>query len=685
MIFDRNHTFYIRLAILLVAALASRLLILHEFLNSNPFSEVFFSDDWVYWVMAGAKAAGRWTEETPFLSAPLFPYLLGFIRWSGGDLRTVYEIQLILGLLSIFLLAVGTRTRFGDNTGLIAATLFAFAWEPTLAFTRVMADSLQLFLAILVWYSWSRLADRENPPLPHLILTGALTGLLALAWPPAQALLVIYGIWLWFHYTSSWQNRLLRSLIGAITGLLIISPATLHNYRTDGDLVLVSANAGINLLQGNNPNARGIITPLKGIRTDRQHMYQDMAQVYAQQHGQIASWKTMDAWYRDQALDFILGQPEKSIPLFFIKLYWFLTSRDYDNISVLKLAQEHGLYQWARLAPVELPWLMGLAFLGMILLLRNVHRYAPELSLLGLAVLVCVVFHYSARYRLPAAPILCIFTAVALTRWHQIPIRQSFRFGIAALPLLFLVLNTSTGFGNVDFMREDTAIKIAHAYVEVGDRRVRSRHYEKAHQQYMKAIEAAPEYPTPRLRLALLELKTDHPEHTKKWAESLLTTPATAGTALRLLYNTAITQHKYDEAGDTLMKLIKMNPGDLYLKQKTIWLLATCPDQNPVNPPKAVEMARELLAAVRGDSRIGALVTLAAAQLASGNRNAATNSLLKAEKLVGRSYKTESMQMLEKLKQEIATKTAFDCQSVAFKLEDPWDASKPHPMDLLTY
>ena len=248
-----------------------------------------------------------------------------------------------------------------------------------------------------------------------------------------------YGIWLFFTSKSSTTDRLIKSFVGLFAGLLIISPVTIHNYKTDGEFILISANSGINLLQGNNKNAQGIISTLDGIRTDRQHMFSDAVQVYKQVHGQIDSWKKIDSFYGDQAKDFILGQPQNSIHLLAKKFYWFLSSQDYDNISVLSLEQDHGLYQAAKLAPIELPWLMGLALLGVIILIRNIHRYTPEFLILGLTIFACVIFHYSARYRLPAAPILCILSAVTITQWQRISLLSIVKYAIALLPILFIL------------------------------------------------------------------------------------------------------------------------------------------------------------------------------------------------------------------------------------------------------
>ena len=686
--FIHNRSFGFWLGFILIVTLIIRSIIFIEFLYTNPFSEVFFSDDWVYWIMAGSKAAGNWTPENPFLSAPLFPYLLGVVRWMGGELKTVYVIQLFLGIASLLLIAFGTKKRFGETSGLIAAALFAFSEEPTMTFTRVMADSVQIFLVTLVWFLWCRMLDNEKQPvqsLKQIFITGIIIGFLVLAWPPSQLLLIAYGIWLLFTPDTSIKNRLINSFTGLIAGLLIISPATIHNYKTDGEFIPVSANSGINLLQGNNKNAQGTITTLDGIRTDRQHMFEDAAQVYKQAHGQIDSWKKIDDYYGNKAKIFIFSQLQNSIPLLLKKFYWFLSSEDYDNISVLSLEQDHGLYQAARLVPVELPWLMGLTLLGVIILIREFHRHTPELLLLGLTIFVCVVFHYSARYRLPAAPVLCILSAVAITQWQRIYLPSIAKYPVAFLPLLFVFINYLTDFSSVEFMQKDTATKISHAYVEVGDRRVREENYDAAVFNYQRAVTADPAYDTPYLRLAHLGVKTKNSDLDFQPTKDITLNPRAKIVTLKLRYNAEILKQNFSKAIATLHALIKEIPNDLQLQQNLIWMLATCPDQDIRDPKLALDLSRKLLTASQGTGRIGGLVTLATAQLSSGNKKAAMHAIEKAIKMARRSGLTNSLGTLVNLQKDVETKTIFDFKAILFKVDSPWDMTKPHPMDLLEF
>ncbi len=637
--------------------------------------------------MAGSKAAGHWFETTPFLSAPLFPYLLGLIRWAGGSLETVFIIQLWLGLASILLIALGCKKRFGETTALVAVGLFAFCEEPTMAFTKVMADSTQLFLVSLVWFLWARLSDQETHSLRQVFITGMFIGLLILAWPPSQLLLIGYAFWLFFNTKFSTKKRLLNSAVGLLAGLLIISPATIHNYQADSEFILVSANAGINLLQGNNKNSRGIITPINGIRTDRQHMYEDAERIYAQskglKDGKVDSWKNMDAFYKNQALDFMFEQPEKSIPLLAKKFYWFLSSQDYDNISVLSLEQDHGLYQWAKSVPIELPWLMGLALLGLIVFSKNLHRYTPEILIVLVTIFACVMFHYSARYRLPAAPILCILAAVGIRHWRDISLNNSSKLLISLLPVAFILFNQSTGFSNVEFMRKDTATKISHAYIEAGDRYARSANYNTAKKHYQLAIKTDPVYETPYLRLAALGLISNQPTLTHRWVKEAQSNKKAKLPALKLLFNSQLKNKDYYAATQSLKDIINLAPSDQIIRQKLIGLLTTSPDKKSRDIKTATELAREFSTSANGTERIDALVALASVQLSSGKKSSASHSIKKALKMAQRKGLDERMNTLLTLQKDIETKDSFEFNVKPFKFNNPWDLARPHPMDLL--
>jgi 4-amino-4-deoxy-L-arabinose transferase-like glycosyltransferase len=424
------------LAALIVLATLSRAALLAEFIERNPFSEVLYSDAWVYWFMSAQKAGGQWIEQTPFLQAPLYPNLLAIGRYFGFSIGVIAAIQALANLAAIYLLAVAGRRRFGAATGLLAAVLMALSLELTIATTQILATTLQVLMVTVALWSWTRCSDRRT--VGDAALTGGCLGLLTLSWSPGQLLLPVFAIWL-LAYLRPWRYAFSAVAVGLGCALLVLSPATIHNYYVDHDFSLVSANGGINLYFGNNPNAQGIIAPAPGIRVERESMFADAARIYAEETGGTGSWADMDRFYRDKALDYWHSDPLNAATLFVRKLYWVLVSTDYDNTGIISLYRELGLFGFGWLTPLQVPWLMGLGFLGLLSLSRQPLRYGPELVLVTLPVLMCVVFYFSGRYRLPMLPPLCVVAALAVTRWRQMGPRP-FRWFVALTPALLLVI-----------------------------------------------------------------------------------------------------------------------------------------------------------------------------------------------------------------------------------------------------
>ena len=195
--------------------------------------------------MADRMAHGQWTESTPFLSAPLYPYLLGIVRTLGGGLLAVYILQVLLHVATAGLVGWATRIRFGPTAGLLAVVLFLALTEPAYSTTRVLANTLQVFLMAVVWWRWAALSECGFTWSRALVL-GALVSVLALALPPAILLVPLYGLWLWYSAGPSWSAAI-RGLASVGVALLCIAPATLHNLLLHGEFIPITAHGGITL------------------------------------------------------------------------------------------------------------------------------------------------------------------------------------------------------------------------------------------------------------------------------------------------------------------------------------------------------------------------------------------------------------------------------------------------------
>lgn len=544
---ERNRSWNTRfaraLASLCAAAAGVRALILSAQLAENPFALIPYSDAEHYWRIAGELAAGNLPGDTPFLVAPLYPVLLALLRALGGGIPTLYAIQMGLHLATAALVALATRERFGPREGLAAAALFLALGEAALYPTRALSATLQLFLAALAWWEWTRIASAsEREPgrtgAAAAARAGLWVGLLALAFPTAAILLPVLALWILR------RAGLARAALALGAGALAIAPATLVNAIATGELIPISAHSGITLAQGNDPTSIGIYTPLAGVSRSIHHQHLDAARVFERETGRSGSWSEIDVWYRARVVAWWLGDPKAAAELVASKLHWTLTSRDYDNVATFALEREHGLTRAAALAPLELPWLLGLALVGIALAASDRRGILPELALLLPPLLACIVFHYSGRYRLVAAPVLCGFAGLALLRWRELGWPRAATLAVALLPLPLLAADALTGFGSLAFMRADFERTLARQHTRAGMLREAQGDEAAAERHYRLALDA-------------------HGQDTL---------------AYRALYNLEIERGRWAEAQETLEALVRVTPTDAEAQLAAAWLLASGPD-----------------------------------------------------------------------------------------------------------
>lgn len=501
-----HRAFWLWLIGILLVGLLCRVIMLHEYLSGNPLARVPMIDAATYWEWAERIAGGALVGETPFLSAPLYPYLLGLIRAVGGGLVTVYVVQLIVHLATAGLIGWIGRARFGSGVGLLATGLFLLATEPAFDSTRLLHSTLQLVLVALFWAQLIRL--QQGSSLRGCVAAGALLGLNCLANPPMMLLIVLATAWVLVQ-AREWGRRIAQAGVFLATALVITGVATLHNWLACGEFIPVSAHAGITFRQGNTPRSQGIYTPLRGISTEREQMYKDVVRVYKRETGKPLRWRDVDAYFRDQGLEYWRSDPVGALKLAGRKLYLFLTARYVNDIYTPIGEFKSGLATWlVRLSPLPTALLMGPALVGLLVMLRRPVRYAPEWMLVVVPLFVAVVFMYSPRYRIPVVPVLAVAAAWALVR--AVHWRRHWRWsigvvGAVAASLVLGVVDRGVDVGALDLELARLRFQLGCALEEQGKA-------EEAIEQFRQALRPDVARPRVRLRLGRALLRLDRVE-----------------------------------------------------------------------------------------------------------------------------------------------------------------------------
>ncbi|MBU0638185.1 MAG: tetratricopeptide repeat protein [Planctomycetes bacterium] len=637
-----RRTFWLVLGVLCLVGLLLRLAILEEFLRVNPIAEQPWTDGQVYWDTAGRMAAGEWVGDTPFLAAPLYPYFLGVIRWSGGGLKTVYAIQLVLHLATVVLIAWIVRLRAGPGAGLLAAGLFLALTEPAVTSMRILGNTGQLLLVGLVWWRWVVLAQGKTQPWLNVVLTGCLLGLLSLSFPPAILLVPAYGLWLWC--VGRWRVAGLgRGLAGSFCALLLIAPATAHNAWQSGEFIPITAHGGITLRHGNALAADGTLTSIPGVTGTRQMMHRTAAHLFKRLYGHAGGWREIDQHFRRTVFAFWREDPARAAGLFARKLYWFLTARNYDEMMPVALEREYGIATRVMLAPLGTAWLMGAALAGLLATLQRPVRWAPEWLLLGLALLTTVLFFYSPRYRLPAVPVLCGLAAYAVVEYRHVWYPRWLLVALCLVPLPLYIVNRVVGFDTTDYMRASYTPLLSIAQAHAGNRRAEVGELEAAEQRYRAALRVAPDNPMAHRQLGALYIRLGRPAEALRELELALRCYPSAGNpawdqsravTLQHVYNACIDLGRNVEAQRALTQALELQPYAFQVRLALAWSLATCPDEAGRDGPEALRQAEEALS-IRADDEPEGFIVLAAAQAAAGCFEDATATATRAAEIAG--------------------------------------------------
>lgn len=488
---------WVVLGILILAGLVQQVLILTEGWHSNPLTTNPILDAETYWNWAGEVAGGRLLRTTPFMSSPLYPYVLGVVRALGGGLLTVYVLQAALHLLTLGLLTYVAARRFEPAVGLLTGALYVLLTEPAFYTGRVLNCSLQILLIVVLW--WQLSAAQRRPSLGAWAIVGVLTGLNCLANPPMLLAIPLLALWSWWQ--RGFKARGLAEaavLVGCAAAA--VTPATWHNYLVCGELIPVSAQAGVTFAQGNAPGATGTYTKIEGVSGSRQMQNLDARRFYREATGQPASWNETSRFFFRKGLAYWRENPAIAVKLFQLKLYWFVTGHVFGDIYLPVFEVQEGLARFLRVAPLSLAWLTAPALLGLLTLLRSsLRRYWPEFVLIIVPLLVVALFWYSPRYRFPATPVL---VAVAAWAFHQM-LRWRTDTGGALLTGAALFVGLGLWWSNRSGF--DTVERFSgYCYGSVGVAHMRAGNNDAAIRYFETSLEYNPDNEIVRANLGLL-------------------------------------------------------------------------------------------------------------------------------------------------------------------------------------
>jgi tetratricopeptide (TPR) repeat protein len=520
-----------------------------------------------YDFLAERIASGQGLPDEPFWQPPLFPLLLGALYRVCG--HTFWAPRLCSALFTALTAALVTDlVRRASTPGrrwpaLVAGGALAL-YGPSIFYDgELLPTALGTFLGTFAL--WVTLT--QKPQLDRNILAGVVTGLAALALGPLLFLAPVLGFFASSEQRLGRAARAGRVLVTCLAALVIVSPVTVFNFRRSGELIPISANAGINLWIGNNPDADRTFAIRPG------EAWEEMLAEPGQQGVTTAGGQ--DAYFARKARAFCAEQPLACAAGLARKARLLVVGREIPrNEDVYTLRRQSPLLAVTlfRLGSFAFPFgvIFPLAVAGLFVGLGRAAEDDPRrrvtLATLGAALALAagpVIFLVAGRYRLPLVPALLLLGGIALDglfappdeapsrRWAWPPTAS---LG-AALALGLTLWPAHLAVDAIDFEAE--------MWFVVGGRRERLQDTEGAIASYRHALERRPNYTEAGYNLGiLLEKKDRSGEAVEVYRGLLRAEPGMFGVRYRLI-QALLSSERLDEAArelDEMQRELPDNP-----------------------------------------------------------------------------------------------------------------------------
>ncbi len=477
-----------------------------------PFADALYNLDWAKEIVSGKLWA-----KAPFFRAPLYPFFLSFlIRIFGENLYILRIVQMLVGSLSCVLIYLVGRRIFSRKVG-VPAAIFACLYAPLIYFDLEFLDTfLIIFLDLLLVYLL--ILTQKKPSSFKLFLGGVLLGLSAIARPNVLLFAIFVPAWLFFYFRKEIGLKKVFTLILflAIGLFLVVLPVTLANYLEGKDFVLISWQGGINFYLGNNPQASGYKAVAPGIRTTWYGIYYDGIKLAEKLSGrELKLSEGSDFWFK-QGFKFILGKPFVALKLYLKKIGLFLGGYEVSENPNIYFYWSHpdNLLKpllWKRLISFPVGILLPLAWMGILLALKEWKRLSLVFGFIFTYMLSVILFFVNTRFRIPVIPFLLIFSSFAIFKIiEQKEIKRKITLVFGSLMLIML--------GNIDLTNQMAPVYQAQFHYILGNAYLKQNALQKAEDEFKESIQVSEEQPRGFTGLGVIRyMQGNYPE-----AESLL-------------------------------------------------------------------------------------------------------------------------------------------------------------------
>ncbi|MBD3348658.1 MAG: tetratricopeptide repeat protein, partial [Candidatus Eisenbacteria bacterium] len=329
--------------------------------------------------------------------------------------------------------------------------------------------------------------------------------------------------------------------------VLPIAPATISNYIASGDFILTTSNGGINFYIGNNEDADGTFVVEQSMR---ENLYEGSKRYAERRLGRELTAAEVSSYWFERGLRYAREHPFEELRLLGRKLLLFWNAYEIPNHYDINFFRTFS--NVLRLNPFVFAWMVPVGIMGIYVSRRRWRDLMLLYLFLGTYMISLLPFFVTARYRLPAVPVVLIFAAHGIWWiWKRLRARER---GGWSKPLIVLVASLIVvNLPIVDFTLGPSYAILGAIYRDAG------RH-ELAVEQFRRATEESPGFDLAYSNMgAVLGRLGEYREAEEALKEALRLNPVLvmAHTNLGIIYTET---GRFEDAREHLLRATELEP-----------------------------------------------------------------------------------------------------------------------------
>ena len=369
-------------------------------LSQTPFFDTVLKsfDHYNFDLGAQSFAQGDWLAQSPNNTySPLYKYFLGVIYYVfGRNFYAIYGIQFVLGALGSVLIFLIGKKLFDARVGFIAFLGFAFYSTEIIYEGIILRAAFITFLAILSFYLLLRLQESCMPS--RLVISALVLSLFFQSRPNTFICLPFIMVFLHKYVFEKWSpaERLKGWALFAVPLCFSFVPLLVQCYMVHGEFVFFDASGPRAFLAGNFIDYPGFgFNPNLLLQFQKENNLENLSP---------ASFVFQQ----------IMNDPFGFMGLYLRKIYFY-----FNNLESASNISPYLYQESSKILPYLLTHFSlfsSLGLIGVVLAIRNKEKIFLLHSYLIAMILSVSVFYVVARFRVPSAPFLILFSAYAVGR-----------------------------------------------------------------------------------------------------------------------------------------------------------------------------------------------------------------------------------------------------------------------------